>query len=40
LPDLEGVDTPQKQIEICRRKAWIGDDEPISIEKFEVIRYH
>ncbi len=40
LPDLEGVDTPQQQIAICRRKAWIGDDEPIEIEKFEVRRYH
>jgi len=40
LPDLEGVDTPEKQIAICRRKAWIGDDEPIEIEKFRVKRYH
>ncbi len=39
LPDLEGVDTPQQQIAICRRKAWIGDDEPIEIERFEVRRY-
>ena len=40
LPDLEGVDTPEQQIAICRRKAWIGDDEPITIEKFEVRRFH
>ena len=40
LPDLEGVDTPEKQIAICRRKAWIGDDEPIEIQKFRVKRYH
>jgi len=40
LPDLEGVDTPQQQIAICRRKAWIGDNEPIEIERFEVRRFH
>lgn len=40
LPDLEEVDTPEQQIAICRRKAWIGDDEPITIEKFEVRRFH
>lgn len=40
LPDLEGVDTPEQQIEICRRKAWIGEDEPITIERFIVRRYH
>jgi AmmeMemoRadiSam system protein A len=40
LPDLEGVDTPEQQIAICRRKAWIGDDEPIEIQKFRVRRFH
>ena len=40
LPDLEGVDTPEKQIAICRRKAWIGDDEPVEIQKFRVRRFH
>lgn len=40
LPDLPGVDTPEQQIAICRRKAWIGEDEPVEIEKFEVKRYH
>ena len=40
LPDLEGVDTPAQQIEICRRKAWIGDDDEITIERFQVRRYH
>jgi AmmeMemoRadiSam system protein A len=39
LPDLEGVDTPEKQIQICRRKGWIQEDEPIEIYKFEVKRY-
>lgn len=40
LPDLEGVDTPEQQIAICRQKAWINDTDPITIEKFEVRRFH
>ena len=39
LPDLEGVDTPEEQIDICRRKGGIGPDEPVTLERFEVIRY-
>ncbi len=40
LPDLEGVDTPQHQIEICRMKGSIGPREPITLQKFTVHRYH
>ncbi len=39
LPDLEGVDTPQQQIDICRQKAGIGPDEPVKLYRFEVKRY-
>ncbi|MDY6469479.1 MAG: AmmeMemoRadiSam system protein A [Succinivibrio dextrinosolvens] len=39
LPDLEGVDTPQEQIRICRRKGNISDDESVELERFEVIRH-
>ena len=39
LPDLEGIDTPQQQIEIALQKAGIGRGEPYSIKKFEVIRH-
>jgi len=39
LPDLEGVDTVQKQIEICRAKAGISADEPVKLYRFEVKRY-
>jgi AmmeMemoRadiSam system protein A len=39
LPDLEGVDTVQKQIEICRAKAGILADEPVKLYRFEVRRY-
>ncbi|MCL2140506.1 MAG: AmmeMemoRadiSam system protein B [Dehalococcoidia bacterium] len=39
LPDLKGVDTPEQQIDICRRKADIGADEKIRLFRFEVQRY-
>ncbi|MCL2147097.1 MAG: AmmeMemoRadiSam system protein A [Synergistaceae bacterium] len=39
LPDLEGVDTPEKQIEIACRKAGIIDGEEFNIERFEVTRH-
>ncbi len=39
LPDLEGVDTVDYQIDICRQKAGIMPDEPIKLYRFEVRRY-
>jgi len=39
LPDLEGVDTVDCQIDICRQKAGIAPDEPIKLYRFEVRRY-
>jgi len=39
LPDLEGVDTVDYQIEICRQKAGIMPNEPIKLYRFEVKRY-
>ena len=39
LPDLEGVDTPQQQIEIALQKAGIRSDESYTIERFEVERH-
>ncbi len=39
LPDLEGVESVQQQIEICRMKAGIGRDEPVRLYRFEVKRY-
>ena len=39
LPDIEGVDTVAYQLAITRRKARIGPDEPIEIEKFVVDKY-
>jgi len=40
LPDLPGVNTPEEQIAICRRKAWIDDNEPVELFRFEVRRFH
>ncbi len=39
LPDLEGVDTVEYQVEIARRKAGILPGEPIELYRFEVVRY-
>ena len=40
LPNLGGVDTAEKQIDIALRKAWISKDEEYEIQRFEVVRYH
>ena len=39
LPDLEGVDTVEQQIDIARRKGGIGLRERYSLERFEVVRH-
>ncbi|MBI2853379.1 MAG: AmmeMemoRadiSam system protein A [Chloroflexi bacterium] len=39
LPDLEGVDTIEEQIAICRQKAGIPTDVPVKLYRFEVKRY-
>ena len=39
LPDLDGVDTPAQQVSIARRKAGIGPDEEVELERFEVVRH-
>ena len=40
LPDLEGVDTPEQQIAICKRKAGIDEEEKVDLYRFKVRRYH
>lgn len=40
LPDLEGIDTVEEQVEIARRKAGIGPDEPVQLFRFRVVRHH
>ena len=39
LPDLEGVDSVDMQISICRQKAGITPAEPVKLYRFEVRRY-
>lgn len=39
LPNLDGVDSIEQQIDIARQKAGIGEDEEYSLERFEVIRH-
>lgn len=40
LPDLEGVDTAEYQIDIAKRKAGIYPDEKVKLYRFEVKRFH
>ena len=39
LPHLEGIDDPKEQIAIAKQKAGIGAEEPVEMERFEVVRY-
>ncbi len=39
LPDLEGVDTVDQQVDICCQKAGITPGEPTNLYSFEVKRY-
>ncbi len=40
LPDLEGVDSVEEQIAICRIKAGISVDEPVKLYRFQVRRFN
>jgi MEMO1 family protein len=40
LPDLEGVDTVEKQVGIAMQKAGIIPGTPVTLFRFEVKRYH
>ena len=39
LPDLEGIDTVDEQVEIAMRKGGISSRDRITLERFEVIRH-
>ena len=39
LPNLEGINDPETQVAIAKRKAGIGPDETVSLERFEVVRH-
>ena len=40
LPDLDGVDTPEQQVEIAMRKGGIRKSEKYRLQRFEVIRHY
>ncbi|MBM7871165.1 AmmeMemoRadiSam system protein A [Clostridium pascui] len=39
LPDLEGIDTVEEQLDVVLRKAGINSGEQYSLQRFEVLRY-
>ena len=39
LPNLDGVDTVEQQIDIARQKAGIGRNEKYTLQRFEVVRH-
>ena len=39
LPDVEGVETVEQQLDIARSKGGIGEDEPVRIQKFAVKKF-
>ncbi len=39
LPDLDGIDVVEDQVNIAKRKAGIFDDEPVILYRFEVRRH-
>lgn len=39
LPDIEAVDSVPRQLELVRRKAGIGANEPVELYRFTVTRY-
>lgn len=39
LPDLEGVDSVEQQIDIARQKGGIGAKERFTLQRFEVVRH-
>lgn len=40
LPDLDGVDTVEDQIDIAKRKAGIRPGEKVELQRFEVVRHY
>lgn len=40
LPDLDGVDTPEQQVEIAMKKGGIRKSEKYRLQRFEVIRHY
>jgi len=39
LPNIDGIDSVHEQIEIARNKGGIKEDDPYTLERFEVVRH-
>ena len=39
LPNLDTIDTVEEQISIAKRKAGIAENEPVKLQRFEVVRH-
>ena len=39
LPDLDGIDDVATQLRVARRKAGIGEGVPVSLHRFEALRF-
>lgn len=39
LPNLEGINTVAEQLSIAKRKAGIREGEPVTLQRFEVVRH-
>ena len=39
LPDLDGVDTVEQQIDIARQKGGIREADPYTLQRFRVVRH-
>jgi len=39
LPDIDGVNSVAEQMEVARKKAGLGADDPVEIRRFQVKRY-
>ena len=39
LPDLDGVDTVEQQVDIARQKGGIRPEDPYTLQRFEVVRH-
>src|SRR5262249_26564877 len=39
LPDIQGIDTAEKQVEIAARKAGIAPGTPLRFQRFQVQRF-
>lgn len=40
LPNLDGVESVDEQLTIAKQKAGIRPEEPVRLQRFEVVRYH